>query len=156
MALDVAAGPVRHFTVLGSLCILLLLVANVVAATERGSSRLVIVVEGVRNSRGVIGALLFTSSRGWPEDVAAAVRARAVPSHPGTTTLAFDGLSHIPYAAVVLHDENENKKLDRLFGVPREGWGMSNNPKPHAAAPAFGRARFVLRRNTRIRIHLNY
>lgn len=45
----------------------------------------------------------------------------------------------------MLHDEKENMKLDRNFlGVPREGWRMSNNPKAHGKAPAFGRARFIL------------
>ena len=60
-------------------------------------------------------------------------------------------------AAVVLHDENENMKLDRNFlGVPKEGWGMSNNPKALAKAPEFGRARFVFDGDMTLRVSLNY
>ncbi|HWR52906.1 MAG TPA: DUF2141 domain-containing protein [Bryobacteraceae bacterium] len=127
-------------------------------AQERNStSRLTIVAEGVRNSRGVVGVLLFRSARGWPEDVGAAFRSEAARAHPGITTMTFEDLPPGTYAIVLLHDENENKKLDKnFFGVPREGWGMSNNPKAHGAAPAFSRARFVFRSDTRLRIHLNY
>ena len=116
-----------------------------------------IAAETVRNSRGVVGVLIFQSSRGWPEDHTAAFRSKAVPAHEGVTTIRFDDLPPGDYAAVVLHDENENMKLDRNFlGIPREGWGMSNNPKAHAKAPEFDRARFVFRCDTHLQIRLNY
>lgn len=119
--------------------------------------QLTVLAEGVRNSRGVIGMLIFKSARGWPEDFGAAVRSQAVPAHPGTVVLHLDDLPPGAYAAVVLHDENKNKKLDRNFlGMPREGWGMSNNPKARLSAPSFDRARFVLQRHTSLRISLNY
>ena len=118
---------------------------------------LIIVTEGVRNSRGVVGVLIFQSPRGWPEETSAAFRSKAVPAHEGVTTIRFDDLPPGDYAAVVLHDENENMKLDRnFFGVPREGWGMSNNPKAHAKAPEFSSARFSFQGDSRLRIRLNY
>jgi len=136
---------------------LLLFAITVTGANKPEAVRLTISVDGLRNSRGVVGVLLFTSDHGWPEHVDAAVRAKAVPAQSGVTNVTFEGLQPGQYAAVVLHDENKNKKLDKnLFGVPREGWGMSNNPQAHAAAPEFDRARFVLRRKTRLQIHLNY
>jgi uncharacterized protein (DUF2141 family) len=101
--------------------------------------------------------LIFDSARGWPEDVRAAIRSGAVPARTGTVALAFDDLPPGSYAAVVLHDEDADRKLDRNWaGIPREGWGMSNNPKARMSAPDFSRARFTLRGNTRLRVHLNY
>jgi uncharacterized protein (DUF2141 family) len=42
---------------------------------------------------------------------------------------------------VVLHDENENKKLDRnLLQVPKEGFGFANNPHVFLAAPPIEKA----------------
>jgi len=131
--------------------------AAMLRAQGRSALKLTLVAEGVRNSRGVIGVLIFRSSRGWPEVFEAALRAKATPAQSGSTTLTFEDLGPGAYAVVLLHDENENKKLDKnFFGVPREGWGMSNNPKAHAAAPSFGRARFILERDTLLRIRLNY
>jgi uncharacterized protein (DUF2141 family) len=60
------------------------------------------------------------------------------------------------YAAVVLHDENENRKLDRsLFGLPKEQWGMSEDPRVHFSAPSFEQARFTLTQDEEIHVMLH-
>jgi len=116
---------------------------------------LTVLVEGVRSSKGVIGVLVFESARGWPEDASAALRRAAVPAQQGSTTLLIPNVPSGDYGVVVLHDENENMKLDRnWFGLPKEQWGMSNNPPEHSSAPKFERARFSLRGDTQIRVHL--
>ncbi len=126
-------------------------------ASQSRTAKLTIVVEQVRNSVGVVGVLIFGSPNGWPEDVGAAIRRKAVPAHAGVTSLDFDDLAHGEYAVVVLHDENENMKLDKNFlGIPKEGWGMSNNPKAHSHAPKFTQAQFTFARNTNLHIQLNY
>lgn len=121
------------------------------------SVTLTVVVENVRSDKGVVGTLVFRSAAGWPESVRSAVMRKAVPAHAGVVTLQLAGLAPGEYAVVVLHDENENMKLDKsFFGRPREGWGMSNNPKARLSAPAFERARFSAREDARLRIRLNY
>jgi uncharacterized protein (DUF2141 family) len=71
--------------------------------------------------------------------------------------ISFDDLPSGDYAVVVLHDENADMKLDRnAFGKPREGWGMSNNPKAHLSAPPFSAARFTFNGDARLSIHLKY
>jgi uncharacterized protein (DUF2141 family) len=131
--------------------------STVAADDPATSATLTITVDNVRNSKGVVGVLVFRSPQGWPEKVDRAIRSVAVPAQPGPTTLALDDLPSGTYAVVALHDENENMKLDKsFFGIPKEGWGMSNNPKARASAPSFSRARFLLERETRLKIHLNY
>jgi uncharacterized protein (DUF2141 family) len=47
------------------------------------------------------------------------------------------------YAVSVFHDENMNEKLDKNFmGVPKEGYGASNNPKKKMGPPNFDEAKF--------------
>jgi uncharacterized protein (DUF2141 family) len=116
---------------------------------------LTVLVEGVRNSKGVIGVVVFESARGWPEDTSAAFRRAAVPAQQGSTTVPIPNLPPGDYGVVVLHDENKNMKLDRNWsGRPKEQWGMSNNPPAHSSAPRFDRARFSLRGDSLIRIQL--
>lgn len=116
---------------------------------------LTVVVQGVRNSEGVIGVLVFESARGWPEDTSAALLRAAVPAQEGSTTVLIPNVPSGDYGVVVLHDENRNMRLDRnWFGLPREQWGMSNNPPEHSSAPGFKRARFSLRGDTQLLIHL--
>lgn len=118
---------------------------------------LTVIAENVRNAKGVVGVLVFRSNKGWPEDVGSSVQHKAVPARDGAVTLVFQGLEPATYAVVVLHDENENMKLDRSWiGKPKEGWGMSNNPKPHLSAPPFESARFTIGGPTELKIHLRY
>ncbi|HEX3890948.1 MAG TPA: DUF2141 domain-containing protein [Terracidiphilus sp.] len=109
-------------------------------AEEPGGCALRVHVEGLRNSAGVVGVLLFRSADGWPENVTKAVRHEAAPVAAGQhgTTVAMSGLDAGDYGVVVLHDENKNMKLDRnFFGIPKEGFGFANNPHVGLGAPAF-------------------
>lgn len=117
---------------------------------------LTITAQGVSNSKGVVGVLVFNSPKGWPADNARAFRAVAVPAHSGSVEIQVSDLPPGEYAAVVLHDLNENRKLDRnWFGKPKEQWGMSENPPVHFSAPAFSQAQFTLDRDGTIRVILH-
>jgi len=49
------------------------------------------------------------------------------------------------YGASVLHDENNSGDMDRnLAGIPKEGYGVTNNPKPRFRAARFDEALFTL------------
>lgn len=64
-------------------------------------------------------------------------------SVPATTRLVrFDALPVGGYAVAVIHDENGNAKLDTFAGIPREGFGFSNNPAIRFGPPRFAAARF--------------
>ena len=117
---------------------------------------LTIIAEGVSSSEGVVGVLVFNSPQGWPTDNGRAFRAIAVRAHQGPVEITFPDLPPGVYAAVVLHDLNENRKLDRnWFGKPKEQWGMSENPAVHFSAPDFIQARFTLSRDERISVILH-
>jgi uncharacterized protein (DUF2141 family) len=111
------------------------------SASAGGNCSLIIHVTGFRNTKGLLGAELFTSAAGWPEDVDKSYRHDHFPIEGDHATARFD---HIPagrYGVVVLHDENENKKLDRnLFLVPKEGFGFANNPHVLLTAPPIEKA----------------
>jgi uncharacterized protein (DUF2141 family) len=53
----------------------------------------------------------------------------------------FHGGNNLPagvYAVSVFHDENMNQKLDKNFvGIPKEGYGASNNPRKKMGPPTF-------------------
>lgn len=116
---------------------------------------LTVVVENVNKDDGNIGVLVFNTTKGWPEDRFAALRDIVVPAQPGTVTITVPGLPSGDYAVAVLHDVNKNHKLDKnLFGVPKEQWGMSNNPHATIKAPSFSTARFSLTGDQEMRVKL--
>jgi uncharacterized protein (DUF2141 family) len=147
----------RLFAIVPAFVLIWLLAGGTPDNQLQTSATLTISIDEVRNSKGLIGVLVFRSAQGWPEKVDAASFGKAVEAHPGVTTLVIDDLPSGTYAVVALHDENENQKLDRnFFGMPKEGWGMSNNPKAYLSAPSYSQARFVLKEDTHLQIHLNY
>jgi uncharacterized protein (DUF2141 family) len=110
-------------------------------AASEGNCSLIIHVTGFRNTKGLLGAELFTSSAGWPEDVDKSFRHEHFPIEGNHATARFDHLPAGKYGVVVLHDENENQKLDRnLLMFPKEGFGFANNPHVLLVAPPIEKA----------------
>jgi uncharacterized protein (DUF2141 family) len=105
------------------------------ADTSQSNCTLLIHVTGFRNQKGKAGGTVFKSPNGWPEDNDKAFAHDGFPITGDHATLTF----HVPpgrYGIAVLHDENENHKLDRNFlHVPKEGFGFANNPHVGLSAP---------------------
>ena len=117
-------------------------------------------VDGLRNSVGVVGSTIFTSSIGWPEDNSKSFRHGPTPIEASQrqATAAWENLPPGDYGVAVIHDENKNHKLDRnMIGWPKEGFGFANNPHVGLSAPAFKEAIVhVTCPVTETTIHLQY
>ncbi len=114
-------------------------------------------ITGFRNNKGTAGGLVFNSFVGWPDDRSKAIVQGGFPIAASQATQTFQ----VPpgrYAVVVIHDENSNMKLDRnFFGIPKEGFGFSNNPRVIFSAPSFQAAEMpVACPSTQIEIRLIY
>jgi uncharacterized protein (DUF2141 family) len=116
---------------------------------------LTVVVHGVNAQDGNIGVLVFNSEKGWAEDRTAALKDVVVPAHPGTVTVTIPDLPAGDYGVAVCHDVNKNRKLDKNFlGMPKEQWGLSNDPHATIKAPPFSKSRFTLKGNQEIQIQM--
>jgi uncharacterized protein (DUF2141 family) len=153
--------PSRALLTLSALlCVLLSCSAPVLASPAAGGGKcsLIIHVTGFRNTKGLLGAELFTSPAGWPEDVDKSFRHQHFPIEGNHATARFDHLPAGKYGVAILHDENENQKLDRnLLLVPKEGFGFANNPHVLLVAPSMEKATVsVTCPSTTTEIHLIY
>jgi uncharacterized protein (DUF2141 family) len=117
-------------------------------------------VDGLRNEKGDIGSVIFTSADGWPEDTNKAFRHGPTPIDAGKRggTVEWENLPAGDYGVAVIHDENMNHKLDRNFlGIPKEGFGFANNPHVGMSAPPFSAAIVhVGCPATEITVHMQY
>ena len=117
-------------------------------------------VDGLRNSTGVVGAAVFKTRDGWPEDMNKTVNHWPTPIPEGAreATAVMENLPAGDYGVVAIHDENRNHKLDRNFiGFPKEGFGFANNPHVGLSAPPFDAGIVhVTCPVTEIKIHLIY
>lgn len=101
-------------------------------------------VLNIENSTGTVACALFDSPKGFPKKFMRSARSIMV-SQILKTEARCDFLDIPPgsYAIAVIHDENMDGKLETNFlGVPKEGYGFSNDAKGMIGAPSFSAAGF--------------
>lgn len=101
-------------------------------AQDADTATLTIRVVGAKNSKGQIAIALFNGETGFPANRSNTVRTLQVKIDPQTLSgqVTLNNLPRGVYAVSVFHDENMNGRLDKnVFGIPKEGYGASNNPK---------------------------
>lgn len=102
-----------------------------------------VVVKGLRNDRGRVGCSLFNRPDGFPRDKKQQFRGLWVTKHQGVAECDFAGVSSGTYAVTVLDDTNENGKMDFNFlGLPKKGYGFSNDAAATFSPPSFEDASF--------------
>jgi uncharacterized protein (DUF2141 family) len=69
----------------------------------------------------------------------------------------FENIPKGIYAVSVIHDVNENNELDKNFiGIPKEGFGFSNNAMGSFGPPKFKEASFTIPETKTITVNLKY
>lgn len=67
------------------------------------------------------------------------------------------GLPKGEYAVAIFHDENSDMICNtNFFGIPKEGYGFSNNFRPKLSKPDFSDCKIVINADTLINIKLIY
>lgn len=120
-----------------------LLAPNVEAQTK---ATLTVQINGLRNNAGKIGVTLYNKEQGFPSSSTAAFKhGTRIPTNQSAAMVFYD-LPPGTYAVGILHDENNNMEMDyNFFGIPTEGFGISNNPKMVIKAPTFSEAKFEVK-----------
>ncbi len=102
-----------------------------------GQGRLIIKVKGCRSDRGKIMIALYDDASSFDKNRNAMYH-KVIAIENGQAEVVFDQLPPGDYAYKIYHDENTNEKLDKnLLGIPKEGFGFSNNAKVRFGPPKF-------------------
>jgi uncharacterized protein (DUF2141 family) len=119
---------------------------------------LIVKLIGFRSDKGQTCVSVFNTAKGFPGKYDQAFRILRSPIKGKQATLEFPDLPYGTYAVSVLHDENSNNKMDTNFiGIPKEGFGASNNPKGRMGPPIFDDAKFDLNSTSKsIEINIKY
>jgi uncharacterized protein (DUF2141 family) len=104
-----------------------------------------VVVYGLRNNTGQVGIRIFDKPNGFPAKREKAMKEIFVLPVNGEANFTIPDWAFGIYAIGSIHDENSNKEFDKNFiGIPKEGFGTSNNPKIIFGPPSFKSAAFTL------------
>lgn len=103
-------------------------------------------ITGMEHQKGKLALALHAPDGGFPKSYEKATVSRAVPIDGERVTVVFEGVPFGRYALAILHDEDGDLTMDTNFiGMPSEGVGMSNNPRPRFRMPRFDEAAFELK-----------
>lgn len=122
------------------------------------ATRLLVQVENVKSSRGLIAVTLYTDVRRKFLAKRGSLYVGRVPARQGRTDVCI----HVPkpgiYALAVYHDADSDRGFDRTgLGLPSEGFGFSNNPPTFLGMPNFNSVRIsVPRSGVRTMVKLKY
>jgi uncharacterized protein (DUF2141 family) len=121
----------------------LICVSQLVAGASQAGD-LIIHVTGIRGDAGNIRFALHNDPAAFPEGEDYA--GDEVIAKSGKLTTVFKDLPPGAYALAIHHDENGDEEMNTmLFGIPKEGYGFSNDARVIFDPPDFAAAAFEVK-----------
>jgi uncharacterized protein (DUF2141 family) len=115
----------------------------IAASASQNTASVHVTISNLRNTKGVVHACMsadperFTRCEKGDGSYQATMRAEE------GLTFDFDHVAPGTYAIALLHDENENDRVDRFLSmIPREGFGFSRDAPVSFGPPSFEDAAF--------------
>ena len=103
-------------------------------------------ITGIKNDEGNIMLQLFDEKENVVNQGMGAIKDKKC-------TISFKNLKPAKYAIRYFHDENKNEVLDtNTLGIPKEGYGFSNNARGRFGPPSFEKWLFELNENKKIEL----
>lgn len=134
----------------------LILLVNLVLMNVVNANELRVTFDDLRNDKGHLLYLVFDSEKGFPDKPEKSIQQGELPSGKAKEGLLLD-LPEGKYSITVIHDEDGNGKLDKNFiGMPKEGFGFSNDPRIFFGPPSFKKTLFKVSGPTQIKIQVKY
>lgn len=136
------------FTMKAILLTTILLVTTTLPILAQQAIELTIVVKGFKSTAGTVKLQLVDADN-------KEMITHVSPLTSTTYTITLNVYKAGKYAVNILHDKNNNNKLDtNILGIPKEGWGCSNNARGVMSAPKFKDKLIDLSTNKTITINL--
>ena len=108
------------------------------SASAMCQTNLQVTVTNIKGHKGDIIVGVFDSNENF---LKTPIEGRMAKPSGDSVKVIFENLKPGRYAISVLHDTNNNKDMDRnKLGIPKEGFGFSNNVTGAMGPPSFERA----------------
>lgn len=134
--------------------IIVIIMILALGIVRMNAQSLTISIKNVVSDKGTLRVGIFNSQADFLKKQ---VYGQIVKSKNGEMQVVFEGVPQGVYAVSIIHDENENGELDsNFFGIPKEGFGFSNDAMGTFGPPSFEKASFKLTENATLTINLKY
>ncbi len=103
--------------------------ASMAFVSQASAATLTVKITGISKPVGKMAVKLVASQQAYDGTAKASAAQMLAVASTDAMTLTFPDLAAGTYAVLVMQDENGNGKLDsNILGIPKEGYGFSNNP----------------------------
>ncbi|TVQ79793.1 MAG: DUF2141 domain-containing protein [Flavobacteriales bacterium] len=93
-------------------------------------------INNIKSNEGQFLVSLYPSEKGFPYEPTEYFTFDKKNIQSGSMTIKIPVKKTGAYAISVVDDKNENMEMDKnVFGVPKEGFGFSNNASPRGLRP---------------------
>jgi uncharacterized protein (DUF2141 family) len=117
-------------------------------------NKIEVIIREVKDGTGMIRVGLFTDAKTFLKKP---IQGKVAKSTGGQQVVVFENVPSGSFAISVIHDSNENGKLDTsFFGIPKEGIGFSNDVMGSFGPPSFDKARFIVSSSITLTIRMRY
>ncbi|NAS32881.1 DUF2141 domain-containing protein [Flavobacteriaceae bacterium R38] len=131
----------------------LLIITSLATAQENKKGiDITVVVENIKSNEGKVLFSLHTSETFMK---GAGIQNTASNIEDGKVKITFTNVPEGTYAVMVLHDANDNNRMDfEPNGMPKESYGISNNDMSFGP-PQFDAAKFEVK-NTNLNLNIRF
>jgi uncharacterized protein (DUF2141 family) len=126
--------------------------------TRASAADLKVDILGLRNTEGVLRLSLYNDDSTFLTSQGRLASLKLMQLRAHHVQACFADLPPGMYAVTVHHDENDDGELNRnAVGLPREGYGFSNDARRPFAPPSFTQAAVTIaHEDTTIKITVHY
>lgn len=134
--------------------IIVLIMILALGIVRMNAQSLTVSIKNVVGDKGTLRVGIFNSQADFLKKQ---LYGQIVKSKSGELQVVFEGILEGVYAVSIIHDENENGELDsNFFGIPKEGFGFSNDAMGTFGPPSFEKASFNLKEKSALTVNLKY
>jgi uncharacterized protein (DUF2141 family) len=147
------------FSIFISFAFCLVYFNKLVFAKENVQTGTIIVeIMGLHSDKGQVYTHLYDNSTYFPVNTKYSFKKLVGKPVNRKCEFIYKDIPYGTYAFTTHHDENMNDLLDKNWlGLPKEGYGFSNDVKPLLSLPKFENAKFILKdKILKIVIHMQY
>ena len=118
--------------------------------TAQENHSITIEFTGMESDKGNLYVALYDNKEDFLKK---SIKGHIVEVKDKKATVIFKNIPEGEYAVSAFHDENDNKKMDtKIFGIPKEPIGMSNDATGFMGPPKYKDAKFSLKSEVSISI----